>query len=66
MNAGIISTVALFFIMQVFDPEGKVSVDAQIILGGIIFAAVTWAKNKIAEFKTFANPRNGGVTCDGE
>lgn len=51
MNAGILSTVALFFIFRVFDPEGTVSVDAQIILGGILFGAVCWAKSKISKIK---------------
>ena len=51
MNAGIITTAFLFVLIQIFDPEGNLSAETQIIIGGAAYTLVLWLKTKIEEFK---------------
>lgn len=51
MNAGIITTAILFVLIQIFDPEGNLSAETQIAIGGAAYTLVLWLKKKIEEFK---------------
>jgi len=62
MNAGIITTIALFIVMQIFDPEGTLSVETQIAIGGVAFTCVMWLKTKVDEFKKAEETKQSSIS----
>lgn len=62
MNAGIFTTVALFVMIQIFDPEGIIDVETQIAIGGVAFAGILWLQTKVTEFKKEEETKQNSVS----
>lgn len=56
MNAGMVSTIAAYIVMQILDPEGVLSVDAQIAISAVAFIASMWVKTKLDEMREEERP----------
>lgn len=51
MNAGMVTTVAAYVVMQILDPEGILSVETQIAISAVAFIASMWVKTKLDEIR---------------
>ncbi len=56
MNAGMVSTIAAYIVMQILDPEGVLSVDVQIAISAVVFSASMWVKTKLDEMREEERP----------
>lgn len=56
MNAGMVSTIAAYIVMQILDPEGVLSVDVQIAISAVAFIASMWVKTKLDEMREEERP----------